>query len=670
MIPAGESGFVRSIATLAFALSSLACAAQEAYVRPGSNLVLEGIPRIAVTTANRVAAYSDFRGQRLLGWHPHKAEVLVAQRGDQSSQVFRLSGPGATPEALTAFAEPVARASYPPSSADYLVISQDEGGNERFRLYHFDPQSKRRAPLSDAAMRTTSAAWSKRTTASDSRDLLYYAAVPTGQRVESSTLSTELRRVDPTQPGSDRLIARLPGVGWSIHDISDDRRSLIVGEYRSATESYLWLLDAESATKKLLTPRRDADPGSYFSGSFVPDSKRILALTTRGSEFARLVEIDPDTRAESTLVSHDWSIDGFTLSDNGRWLAYRTNEDGTSALRILDRRSGETRVPPPLPHGVIGAFVWRNDDRTLAFNLSGARDPLAIFAYDVEQGTLTRWSPPVQASVDPQTFVDPALVRWTSFDGRRISGYLYLPPERFAGKRPLKIVIHGGPESQFRPGFLGRYNYLLNEMGVALLFPNVRGSSGYGRTFLSLDDGRKREDAVRDIVAALDWVAQQPRLDAERVLVSGASYGGYMSLAVATLYPERVACTITEVGITNFVSFLQNTESYRRDLRRSEYGDERDPEMRAFLESISPLGRAHRIKRPLLVVHGANDPRVPVSEAEAIAAAVRKNGTSVWSVIARDEGHGFAKRENADFRFVAAATFAESCLGPGPVTQP
>ncbi|MGC8714885.1 MAG: alpha/beta hydrolase family protein, partial [Leptodesmis sp.] len=254
------------------------------------------------------------------------------------------------------------------------------------------------------------------------------------------------------------------------------------------------------------------------------------------------------------------------------------------------------------------------------------------------------------------------LVRWKSFDGKTISGFLYRPPKKFTGKRPVIIDIHGGPEAQFRPVFLGRQNYYLNELGVALLFPNVRGSTGYGKTFLKLDNGFLREDSVKDIGALLDWIATQPDLDASRIMVTGGSYGGYMSLAVATNYSDRIRAAVDIVGISNFVTFLERTEGYRRDLRRVEYGDERDPKMREFLLKISPVNNAEKIKNPLFVIHGQNDPRVPLNEAEQIVATVRKNNVPVWYLMARDEGHGFAKKANADFQFYATVMFVKEFL--------
>jgi dipeptidyl aminopeptidase/acylaminoacyl peptidase len=224
------------------------------------------------------------------------------------------------------------------------------------------------------------------------------------------------------------------------------------------------------------------------------------------------------------------------------------------------------------------------------------------------------------------------------------------------------ISIHGGPEAQSRVGFLGRNNYFLNELGVAIIQPNVRGSTGYGKTFVALDNVMKREDSVRDIGALLDWIAKQPNLDASRVLVTGGSYGGYMSLAVSTNYAERIAGAIDIVGISHFVTFLQTTESYRRDLRRVEYGDERDPKVREYLNAISPLTNASKIKKPLFVVQGKNDPRVPYTEAEQIVASARASKADVWYLRAENEGHGFARKENSDYLFYATIAFVEKTL--------
>ncbi len=239
---------------------------------------------------------------------------------------------------------------------------------------------------------------------------------------------------------------------------------------------------------------------------------------------------------------------------------------------------------------------------------------------------------------------------------------LYKPPARFTGKRPVVVVIHGGPEGQSLPYFLGRQNYLLNELGIALIFPNVRGSTGFGKTFTMLDNGFLREDTYKDINTLFDWIGTQPELDASRIGVTGGSYGGHMTLAISTFYSDRIRCSVDIVGMSNLVTFLEHNESYRRDLRRVEYGDERDPKMREFLERIAPMNNIEKIKKPMLVVAGKNDPRVPVSESDQIVAALKKSGTPVWYIMAKDEGHGYQKKANQDYQFYATVEFLEEYL--------
>ena len=648
------SALMRSGVVLA---ALLACAAARAeVVTPGTNLVADGIPPVPRSIADRVRAYSEFWPQRALSWHPAKRELLISRRAGDASQVFRVETPGGKPEQYTSFPDPVSRASYPPAPANHFVFVKDEGGNERYQVWRYDIQDRKTTRLTDPAKRHSGPVWS-----TDAKRIAY-TSVAVGAQRDSREVRVEVHVMDPGDPASDRLVAALPGPGWFLNDWSHDAKTLAVSEYVSAVESYIWLLDAQTGEKRALTPDRSVRV-AYDGAALSPDGRTLYTSTDRGGEFKRLVAIDVTTR-EMRVLSGDrpWNVEEFDLTLDGAKLAFTTNEDGESRLNIIEPASGRALQVPQMPKGVISGLSWNRQGTELAFNFSSAKEPTGAYSLDLARGQVVRWTTPDTGGADPATFVEPELVRWKSFDGRMISGYLYRPPARFSGPRPVVIEIHGGPEGQSRPVFYGRYNYFINELGIALLLPNVRGSTGYGKTFLGLDDGMKREDSVRDIGAALDWIGTDARLDAKRVMVSGGSYGGYMSLATATLYNDRIACSIDVVGISNFVSFLTNTESYRRDLRRVEYGDERDPAMRAHLESISPLNRADRIRKPLLVIQGANDPRVPRSEAEQIVRTVRGHGTSVWYLLAMDEGHGFAKKSNADFAFYTRVMFAEQCL--------
>ena len=646
----------RAAALVALWFAALPAAAQ--VVAPGANLVADGIPPIPGSVAERLESYTNFWPQRVLAWHPERHEMLISRRSGEAVQVFRLNAPQADAVQLTRFRDPVSRARYPRRGGQYFVFAKDEGGNERFQLWRYDLATGEATALGDPAKRHDLPVWSR------DGNRIAYTAVAVGMARDSPEIGMEIRSMDPGDPAGDRLVATLPGAGWRLSDWSPDGKTLAVSEYVSATESYLWLLDVDSATRRPLTPGRGRERAAYAGATFSADGRTIYTTTDRYGEFMQLAAIDVAS-ADARLLSAGipWNVDAFELAPDGRGLAFTVNHEGASRLHIIDPASGRALPVPPLPQGVISGLEWNRQGSELAFSFSSATEPTGVFSLDLRHGRMVRWTSPETGGADPAGFVEPELVRWASFDGRSISGYLYRPPARFKQPRPVMVEIHGGPESQSRPGFRGRYNYFVSELGIALLLPNVRGSSGYGKMFLALDDGRRREDAVRDIGAALDWIAADPALDAKRVLVSGGSYGGYMSLATATLYPERVACVTDVVGISNFVSFLTNTESYRRDLRRVEYGDERDPAMRAFLESISPLNRAARIGMPLLVIQGANDPRVPRSEAEQIVRTVRRQGTPVWYLLAMDEGHGFAKTSNADFAFYTRVMFAEQCLG-------
>jgi dipeptidyl aminopeptidase/acylaminoacyl peptidase len=349
------------------------------------------------------------------------------------------------------------------------------------------------------------------------------------------------------------------------------------------------------------------------------------------------------------------------LSRDGKKIAFVSNEEGLGALHLLDTSTEKELPVPKLPVGLVSGLIWHRNGRDLAFAISSASSPGDAYSLDVTAGKLERWTIS-EAALKTDAFPEPELVRWKSFDGRMISGFLYRPPAKFTGKRPVLIEIHGGPEGQSRPDFLGRYNYYLNELGIAVILPNVRGSTGYGKAFTKLDNGFLREGTYKDINALLDWIGTRPDMDSGRVAVTGGSYGGHMTLAVSTFYSDRIRCSIDVVGPSNLVTFLEHTEAYRRDLRRVEYGDERDPKMREFLERIAPMNNVEKIKKPMMVVAGKNDPRVPVTESDQIVVALKKQGTPVWYVMAKDEGHGFQKKANADFQFYATVEFLQEYL--------
>jgi dipeptidyl aminopeptidase/acylaminoacyl peptidase len=472
---------------------------------------------------------------------------------------------------------------------------------------------------------------------------------------------SDLYVMNPRDPGSARLVAEREGGGWSFADFAPDGKRALVRRSVSVERSELFLLDLATGAVTPLT--RDRDNVAYGDVRFHPDG-RLYATSDRDSDFRQLGSIDLATGAFTRLgAAVPYDVEAFDISSDGRTIAIVTNEAGASRLRLADAASGRVTAEPKLPAGVIGGIEFAPWG-TLGFTLSSARSPADAWSLDPASGAVVRWTTSETGGLDPMRNVEPELVRVKSFDGVEVSGFLYRPdPTRFAGRRPLIVSIHGGPEAQSRPGFLGRTNYLINERGVAVFFPNVRGSTGFGKRFVALDNGPDgREDSVKDVAALVGHLAKDSALDASRFAVTGGSYGGYMTYGALTLYPDLWRTGLGVVGISDFVTFLENTAEYRRDLRRVEYGDERDPRQRAKLKAISPLGRVDRIRVPLKVVTGANDPRVPASEADQIVEAVREGGGTAWHLLARNEGHGFAKKENQDYQFWTSLLFWEKTL--------
>ncbi len=657
-------------AAILIALASLliACdtppAAPTTTIAPNDNLVAQDIPPIPASVAAQVAKYTDFRGHAFVDWHPTRREMLVShlKTGGSTPQLFRVASPMAEPEQLTDTADPVRVASYEPRDGEYIVFERGSGGNEQYKLYRLDLPARQVTTLTDTPERHSMEGWLH----NSSR--LLTLATPLDRTAEGGTRATitqTLRLMDPRQPQAAVTLAELPGGGWGVGSVAWNDKQVALTRYLSANESQVWMLDlATRRLAQLLPAPNSTENSAWFAGDFKRDDTGLFLLSDQSSEFRELAVYSfADGRVTPITRDLPWSISGASGNDAGTLIAVQVNVDGREELRLYDARSLEPLAPPKVPAGSVGSTRFHPKLADLEFSLNSAQGPSQVWSMDPASGAVEQWTRASAApGVDPSGFREQRIVRWKSFDGRTISGIVNMPPARFSGKRPVLIAIHGGPESQATLGFLGRSNYYVDELGVAVIQPNVRGSAGYGKTFLSLDDGFKREDAVKDIGALLDWIATQPGLDASRVAVTGGSYGGYMSLAVATTYSDRIASSIDIVGISNFLTFLQNTESYRRDLRRAEYGDERDPAMRAFLQKISPLTNAANIKKPLFVVQGKNDPRVPFTEAEQVVAKVRANGSKVWYLRGENEGHGFQRRENADFQFYATVLFLQWTL--------
>ncbi|MCS6797177.1 MAG: prolyl oligopeptidase family serine peptidase [Myxococcota bacterium] len=614
-------------------------------------VVLEGTPEVPPELLARLDRYLETRSAVAQSLTEDGRHLLVLTRFANTAQVHEVRAPLGARRQLTFLDDPVVAAAYVPRQSQALVFQTDVGGDENYQIHRLDRQTGESVRLTDGRSRNAAFAFS------DDGSRLFFSSNARNGR------DMDIWESDGRDPASARLLLETRGQ-WSPLEVSRDGRFLLLQEWISIRDVRLHVLDLQTRVLERISP--ETPVASWRRAAFSPDGRTLYAISDVEGEWVELYETSVASPASGPRrfrpLSRDvpWNVEHLAVAPDGRTVAFVTNEDGWSVLRLLDTRSRRHRVVRELPRGVVLSLQFARGAPVLALTLSTASSTADAYVYDLRTRRIARWTESEMGGLDPTRFVEPVLVRFTSFDGRSIPALYYRPPG--TGPFPVLVDIHGGPEAQSRPLFHPLAQYFVRERATAVLVPNVRGSDGYGKSYLALDDGRLREDAVRDIGALLDWIGRQSELDAARVAVMGGSYGGYMVLASLVHHGERLAAGIDVVGIANFVTFLEATAEYRRDLRRVEYGDERDPEMRAFLTAISPVTRASEIRRPLFVAHGTNDPRVPLAEAEQIAAAVRANGHEVWTMVARNEGHGFRRKDNRDLFTSLAVLFLERHL--------
>jgi dipeptidyl aminopeptidase/acylaminoacyl peptidase len=628
-----------------------AAATDPAARRTVGNLTMEGIPDIPAEVNETLLKYQNARSAGFSGWTP-SGGMLIATRFGETAQVHRVDTPMGMRRQLTFYAEPVGGGSYPEAAnASGFLFAKDTGGDENYQLYLYQDATGEDVRLSEPGTRSTDGTWS-----------------PDGKRVAWTVSSQEnalyqIFVADIDNPAGRKKVFEKEG-SWGPSDWSPDGTKLLLDNYVSATESYLYLLDIASGE---LTPinKQDGQKIAYGGSTFSPDGSAIYYTSDEGREFQTLARY---TIADGTktLISGDvaWDVENFDLSPDGSLIAFAVNENGASRVYIRRTADGSEVPAPQLPPGEIGGLAFSPDGTKLGFGLASAKSAGDAWAFDLGTAELVRWTESELGGLNADAFVDPVMFSFKSFDDRPIPAFIYKP--KGPGPFPVVINIHGGPEGQERPSFAPIWQYWVDKLGIAVVVPNVRGSSGYGKSYLELDNGFKRKDSVKDIGALLDWIGEQSDLAKDKVMVYGGSYGGYMVNAAMVDYSDRLAGGVSIVGISSFVTFLENTSGYRQDLRRVEYGDERDPAMRKFQEEIAPLNNASKITKPMFIIHGANDPRVPVGEAEQLFAAVKANGQQPWWLVAADEGHGFRKKTNRDFMNAAVALFfKQRLLGEG-----
>lgn len=647
--------------TLAFAcLVCLACAGPSIHPRPVhaqvrevGQLVFDGVPEVPDRIVSKMNQYQNVRSAAFSDWAP-SGGLVIATRFGETYQIHHVAEPLGARKQLTFFDEPVAGASFGKESG-WFLFNRDFGGNEASQMFRFDLRTGEATMLTDGEVQNGSPVWSN-----DRSRVAWRSTM-------RNATDHDVWVMDPLEPDEKKIAVQVEGY-WFPSDWSPDDSMLLVGNYVSITESYFWAVDLASGKR---TPvgnhgKVKGETISYGNAVFDATGKGVFFTSDEKSEFQTLRWTQLGSKKYEEITKDiPWDVRSLQISRRRDRLAFTVNDNGTDKLYVMDTATKE-RTEIELPLGIVDGMGFSPDGADLAFTLETTAGPADVYTVNLASLAITRWTESEVGGLDTSAFVRSELIQYPTFDkdssgkARMIPAFIYRPEGK--GPFPVIVRIHGGPESQTRAFFSYTSQYQVKELGCAVIYPNVRGSSGYGKSYLKLDNGFLREDSVKDIGALFDWIATQPDLDASRVGVTGGSYGGYMSLATLTHYSDKVRAGVDIVGISNFNTFLENTADYRRDLRRVEYGDERDSKMHAFLEKISPTNNVDKIDVPLFVIQGANDPRVPATEAAQIVEAVRAKGKEAWYMLAKDEGHGFQKKSNSNQMGYGLTMFWEKYL--------
>jgi dipeptidyl aminopeptidase/acylaminoacyl peptidase len=628
---------MRHLVCAALALSLLTGAGaqvEEKTLAPPANVKIDGMPPIPQSIADGLAKYSQFRQAQMMAWHPTKRQILITTTFGSAPQLHFLEGPGRDRRQLTWYPNGVpvfASVSFDPADGNTFVFQYDPAGTELRSLYRYDMAAGEISLVVPSKTRYPHV-WSRQ-----GKWLAYDSAERNGR-------DRDLYVIQPADPKTKRRLAEFDGA-YSPEDWSPDGTTLLASENLANSEAYLWRVDVKTGEKKAITPR-DGEKASWFNPRFSPDGKKVYAISDRQGGDFRIWRCDVANCIWSPVTPEGMIVDvgpgdstaGFEISPDSTVMAVVVDKGAYTDLQILDLTTLKPRTLPPLPKGVVTQLHWRPGSRELAFSFGSVKSYSDVYSIDASLGTLTRWTFS-ETTFNADLLPAPEVIEWKSFDGQTIAGILYRPASKFTGPRPVMIQIHGGPDLRERAVFRGRSYYLLNELGVAIIYPNVRGSGGFGRKFEQLDDGRRREGAIKDIGALLDWVAARTDLDKNRVVLNGVSYGGWLALQAGIVYNARIRGIIEGAGITDFVTYLEQTDAARQENRRLEYGDERDPVMRAYLTSISPLTHASELKKPTLILQAGKDARVPVSQGQELVKALKANSAPVWYVEWPDANH-------------------------------
>lgn len=613
---------------------------------------LDGIPAISARLIEDIKPYTYSRFSYLQDWHPLRKEMLINTQLGSTIQSYIVKIPGGMRRQVTFYSEPVNQSLFDPQMGNYIIVQKDNNGDEFYQIYRLDLSSGKTELLSDGGKSYNyNLAWNKK------GDKLFFTSLI------SNESTRKMYVLDPDKPDSKQLFLNLEGPNWNIQDISPDESKLLLSmPYEgSNSENSLWLYDVISKDKKLLLPSK-GEKGSYFNVGSTKDGSGFYLLTNQKNEFRQLAFYDLRNQKLKILTHFNWDIRSAALSFDKRKIAFIVNESGNSKAYIFSTNNKTYQAIKGLPVGYISNLGWFKNNESISFQLSTSYASSDIYEWNLITGKLIPWVQNEIGSINASAIPAPQLVKWKSFDGLEISGFLYPASKKFSGKRPVIIDIHGGPVYQALPFFNSSANYYTNELGISVVFPNIRGSDGFGKVFTELDNGTKKEDALKDIGSLLDWIASRSDLDADRVMVTGGSYGGYMTYRTAIAYNKKIRCAVEAFGISDMFSYKKHVDTAYREYFSHEFGDENDSGIREYFDSISPLKNANKLTMPIFIVQGKNDPRIPYKESEQMVEAIKKNGGKVWYLLANDEGHGFSKQVNQDYLFYATVEFIKRYL--------
>lgn len=622
-------------------------------------VILEDIPEIPAHLPAALNRYQNIRTAAFAGWTKDSQSIYIKTRFGAIAQLHRVDFPGGARHQITFNSEPIGEVSTQPEG-ELLAFTRDQDGDEFDQVLVLNPKTGRSRLMSDGEALNNRMIWDRA-----GQQLAYRSTRRNGRSND-----IWVKSADADQPAI-MVHKSTDGSLWKPIDFTRDGDYLLIQQFNSVIDSRIWVKKLPDGRMRLLAGDANT-PSSNIAAGFDEEDKNVFFVTNQREGAAELARVSLGAEPLIKFVQSgaNWDITLFVLSEDRERGAFISNENGISRLHLFDPEKLSHKAVRNIPVGLINGLAFSPDGKKLGMTLNSAQSPSDAWVLELGRSALSykslqRWTFSEAGGLDTEEFSTPVAITYPSplgEDGKTLTipAFVYLPPGK--GPFPVIISIHGGPESQFRPAFNSEFQTWIDHLGVAVIAPNVRGSLGYGAGFIRLDDAEKREDAVRDIGSLLDWIALQPQLDKQRVAVIGTSYGGYMALASAVHYSDRLRAAIDLMGISDFVTFLEGTQDYRQQLRRGEYGDERDPEMRAFLKSISPLHNADKIRIPLMVVQGSNDPIVPMSESEQLVEALRAEGQTVWYMNARNEGHGYSRKENRDLYQQAAIMFFQKYL--------